>query len=465
MSGGARYWNEETQRWEDTDGPDTVSAPVTPPPPARPGFVPGAGAPGADTGSGTGSAGGERAASGEPGAGAVPGSVPVPDSGPGSGAGPAVGGHADGAPSAGAGAAPGDPASGAAASADEAASAAVSASPSETSETSAPDEPLSAPVTPPASPDSVGWPGSGGQSGWHSPVGAGAGAGAGDVAWSPTEVSGGGPALSESGGGGGAWPAAPWPATTWPPAGQPAAPAPARGMSRRLVWSVLIGAAAVGVAVSLVLTQVVSKDDKDEPSVAASGSESSPPTEVSQQSDPSPTATEETAPPSTSAPALPAGYEAYEDQEGFRTARPKGWTRSTRPSQYGIPVVNYRSADGERRLQVYQVSEESPAASFDLYLSDQTPKAAGFEEISLDTLDDGEFTGSRLEYLADRIKGEPDVGTWHVYDERFVAADGSIYAIAAYGPDSDGREDELELLTTALDHFCPPYACDPASID
>lgn len=424
MSGGARHWNEETQRWEDVDGPDTASAPVTSPPPARPGFAPGSG--------------------------------PVPGSGPGSGTGD---GHADGTPSAGAGAAPGDPATGAAASADEAA---VSASPPAGSAEPAPDEPLSAPVTPPASSGPVGWPGPGGQSGWHSPVGAGAG----DAAWSPTEVSGGGPALAESGGGGdGAWPAAPWPATTWPPAGQPAAPAPAGGMSRRLVWSVLIGAAAVGVAVSLVLTQVVSGDDKDEPSVAASGSESSPPAEVSQQSDPSPAATEETASPSPSAPALPAGYEVYEDKEGFRIARPKGWTRATKASQYGIPVVNYRSADGERRLQVYQVAEESPAASFDLYLSDQTLKAAGFEEISLDTLDDGEFTGSRLEYLADSIKGEPDVGTWHVYDERFVAADGSIYAIAAYGPDSNGGGDELELLTTAVDHFCPPYACDPASID
>ncbi|MFF0158877.1 hypothetical protein ACFYRY_15275 [Streptomyces sp. NPDC005263] len=391
MSGGARYWNEETQRWEDAAGRDTTPAPVTPPPPARPGFAPGEGTPGTDPGPGTGSAGGEEAA---------------PDS--------------------------------------------VSPSP--------------APTPPPAP---VGWPGSGGHNGWHGP----AGAGAGDAAWSPTEVSGQGPALAQSAGGGdGAWPAAAWPATTWPPAGQPAAPAPARGMSRRLVWSVVAGAAAVGVAVSLLLTLVVPGDDKDKPSVAASGTESSPPADVSQQSGPEPTGTEptnteETASPSPSTSALPAGWESYEDQEGFRIARPKGWTRGTKASQFGMAVVNYRSADRERRLQIYQVAEESPAASFDLYLSDQTDKAAGFRELSLDTLDDGEFTGTRLEYLADRIKGEPDVGTWHVYDERFVAADGNIYAIAAYGPDANGGEDELELLTTAVDHFCPPYACDPASID
>jgi hypothetical protein len=232
------------------------------------------------------------------------------------------------------------------------------------------------------------------------------------------------------------------------------------------VWSVLIGAAVVGVAVSLVLTLVVGDgDDKGKPSVAASGSPSSPSAGVSQQTEPSPTPTGQTASPSLSAPEIPAGYESYEDAEGFRVARPAGWSRTTVASQYGIAVVNYRSADGERRLQIYQVAEESPDASFDLYLSDATPKPDGFRQLSRRTLDDGAYTGSRLQYLADSLKGEPDVGTWHVYDERFVAEDGNIYAIAAYGPDSDGREDELELLTTAVDHFCPPYACDPAAID
>jgi hypothetical protein len=130
-----------------------------------------------------------------------------------------------------------------------------------------------------------------------------------------------------------------------------------------------------------------------------------------------------------------------------------------------MAVVNYRSADGERRLQVYQVAEGSPDASFDLYLSDQTAKPAGFEQLSRENVDEGGLSAVRLEYLADRIKGEPDVGTWHVYDERFAATDGNVYAIAAYGPASDGRDDELELLTTARDHFCPPHACDPAAID
>ncbi|MET9906739.1 hypothetical protein ABZZ74_07915 [Streptomyces sp. NPDC006476] len=233
------------------------------------------------------------------------------------------------------------------------------------------------------------------------------------------------------------------------------------GLSRRLVWSVVVGAAVVGVAVSLVVTLVVGRSEGGHKEPVAAGS-STTASESPPQS-PSPLVEDTTtSSPSSSAP--PAGYELRDDEEGFRIAVPEGWTRTTAPSLFGIDVVNYRSADSTHRLQVYQVQEESPQASFDLYLSDQTPKPAGFKKLGLQTLDDGQFTGSRLEYLAGAIKGEPDVGTWHVYDERFVAQDGKIYAIASYGPDSDGRDDELAKLTTALDWFCPPNTiCDPAS--
>ncbi|MGW1215564.1 hypothetical protein ACWD5F_38625 [Streptomyces sp. NPDC002499] len=231
-------------------------------------------------------------------------------------------------------------------------------------------------------------------------------------------------------------------------------------MNRRLVWSVVVGAAVVGVAVSLVLTLVVGKGDggaDDKPVAGSSVGSPSP----SESSGAGVTPGEGTFSPSVSvSPSVfgpPAGYEKYDDAEGFQIAVPEGWTRGTVDSEFGIAVVNYRSADRTHRLQVYQVAEDSPAASFELFLSDRTSKAAGFRKLDLQTLDDGQFTGSRLEYLADTIKGEPDVGTWHVYDERFVAADGNIYALASYGPDSDGRADELARLATALTWFCPPY--------
>ncbi|WP_254400665.1 hypothetical protein [Streptomyces sp. AC555_RSS877] len=395
-SGGTRYWNEETQRWEEGDGtrPDLPS-PATPPPPARPGF-----APAWPTAASTGAAAEETG--GRPAEGAAEAA-----GGPAVSAGPLP--AADG-------------------SASPAGSPAVPSRPADRPEPAAQ------------------------QAADHD-----------HAAWPPTQTAGGGvPSAAQDVGGSGGWPPAQWPTGSWPPAGQTAPSAPARGMSRRLVWSVLIGAAAVGVAVSLVLTTVVGGDDEP---TAATGGSPSPTGEVSQQNDPSPTPTEESASPTVSAPELPAGYEEHVDAEGFRIAIPEGWARTTLDSQFGIAVVNYRSADSQRRLQVYQVSEESPDASFDLYLSEDTPKPAGFEKLSLDALDDDSgFTGSRLEYLADTIKGEPDVGTWHVYDERFVAPDGNIYAIAAYGPEADGRDDELELLTTAVDWFCPPLGqCAPAS--
>nr|WP_272919507.1 hypothetical protein [Streptomyces sp. SID4982] len=232
----------------------------------------------------------------------------------------------------------------------------------------------------------------------------------------------------------------------WPPA-DPSEP-PAKGPSRRVLWSVIVGAAAAGVAVSLVLALVVGKDDSDDRRPAARHTPSAPATSAKETSaGPTPS-------PSPSGP--PAGYAVRDDSEGFQTAVPEGWTRASVPSEHGIAVVNFRSPDRERRLQVYEVSEASPDASFELYLSPETAKPRGFEQLSLRNLDEGDFTGSRLEYLADTIRDEPEVGTWHVYDERFVASDGKIYALAAYGADADGRDDELELLTTALAWFCPP---------
>jgi hypothetical protein len=344
MSGGQRYWNEDTQRWEDGTGGSPAAEPTLPPVEERP---------------------------------------PVTD-------------------------------------------------------------PLSAgPVypAPPPAPPTVGAPAVGPQ-GW-------AGGGP-DNAWHGPGAEGAVPEWSS----GASWPPAePFPAPA-------PAPAPARGPSRRLVWSVVVGAAVVGVAVSLVLTLVVGKDD-GVGKKAVTGSSATPSTASgSPDTSQSPSA-EDTGSPSPSASAPPDGYELRDDTEGFRIATPRGWSRSTVDSIYGMAVVNYRSADREHRLQVYQVSESSPEASFELYLSARTRKPAGFKKLALHKLDDGRFTGSRLEYLADTIRGEPDVGTWHVYDERFVAADGKIYAIASYGPDSDSHEDQLAELTTALDWFCPPdTTCD-----
>ncbi|MEU5364710.1 hypothetical protein ABZ354_14680 [Streptomyces sp. NPDC005925] len=213
-------------------------------------------------------------------------------------------------------------------------------------------------------------------------------------------------------------------------------------------WGVLGGAVAVGVAVALVLTLVVKDGDGDgtRDDKAASASASPTGDDPSGGTSPSGTAT-----------GLPADFELYLDAQGFTIARPRDWTRETTDSEYGIDIVDYRSEDGFRRLQVYEVAESSPAASFDLFLSDETRKAKGFEEVALKPLDAGDITGVRLEYRADSFRGEADADSWHVQDVRFRSPDdGKVYAIAAYGASTDGADPELDLALTALTHFCPP---------
>ncbi|MFG2816579.1 hypothetical protein [Streptomyces sp. NPDC048410] len=423
MSGGERYWNEDTQRWEDGTAD---RAGVTPPPPSRPPEAPvwPPAEPSEATPASTWPPADRRTPPAE-----APGAAP---STPAESSVPAESTSTESTstdPTSTDSSAPTDPST-----PDQPPAptwppadrrtpppaAWPPAAPSASMEPQSPTWPPSAPADPPT----AAWPPA------HHPDPPSA-------SWSPTATN---PELPVT---------APWPPV------DPAPEPPAKDSGRRVLWLVLVGAAVAGVAVSLVLTQVVGKDkDKGDDARPVVRHSSSAPVTPSPSPTPSPT-------PSPSAP--PAGYELRDDSEGFRVAVPEGWKRAEVPSQYGMSVVNFRSPDRERRLQVYEVSEASPDASFDLYLSDQTAKPRGFEKLALTNLDEGDFTGSRLEYLADAIRDEPEVGTWHVYDERFVAADGKIYALAAYGANADGGEDELELLTTALAWFCPPgMNCDPA---
>ncbi|MWA13087.1 hypothetical protein [Streptomyces sp. BA2] len=81
----------------------------------------------------------------------------------------------------------------------------------------------------------------------------------------------------------------------------------------------------------------------------------------------------------------------------------------------------------------------------------------GFDQLApLERMDDEGRPAARLEYVAEKFKDGPDIGTWHVIDHRFEAVDGELYALAVYGSDADGRQDEREFMSTALAWFCPP---------
>ncbi|MFG2650049.1 hypothetical protein [Streptomyces sp. NPDC048436] len=158
----------------------------------------------------------------------------------------------------------------------------------------------------------------------------------------------------------------------------------------------------------------------------------------------------------------PAPYEEVRDEEGYRLAVPRGWIRDLVEPAEGYNVVNYRSPDGHRRLQVYRVGETSGYDSLRTWL-DETRMPGGFDQLApLERTDDEGRPAARLEYVADEFKGEPDIGRWYVIDHRFEAVDGELYALAVYGSDADGRDDEQELMETALAWFCPPDESCPA---
>ncbi|WP_405997020.1 hypothetical protein [Streptomyces sp. NBC_00829] len=156
-----------------------------------------------------------------------------------------------------------------------------------------------------------------------------------------------------------------------------------------------------------------------------------------------------------SAATVPADFAIVQDKEGFRSAVPSVWERSSRPSQYGMDVVEYSSPDGTRRLQVFAVMETSPYASLQAAQA-EARKLDGYQVITLEEKTGTARKAATHEYRADEVAGEAQSFTRHVIDYRFEAEDGQRYALVAYGSDADGSADEQELLDTALTWFCPP---------
>ncbi|MEV6408902.1 hypothetical protein AB0M58_39215 [Streptomyces bobili] len=170
------------------------------------------------------------------------------------------------------------------------------------------------------------------------------------------------------------------------------------------------------------------------------------------------TGEETTATPTVTASASPpSGFLDPADPEGFRIALPEGWSRESTPSQYGIDIVEYRAPDGIRRIQVFQLLEDSAHSSV-VEAQKTTSKLDGYEKIHLDYVPDPSGNeAAEHEYTADELSGEPTAGSaYHVIDHRFEAADGENYALIVYGAQGDGTEDERALLDTARAWFCPP---------
>lgn len=151
----------------------------------------------------------------------------------------------------------------------------------------------------------------------------------------------------------------------------------------------------------------------------------------------------------------PGGYERVEDDAGWTVDVPEGWDRKAQEWENRATVVNYVSPEGDRRLQVFWVEDESPYASVRLADKELQARVPEYEQISLQALPGG---AARIEYSYEA--GESGE-TRHVVDHRFEAADGEYYAVAAAGPAGDDSDQEGPVAA-ALASFCPDDAECPA---
>ncbi|MDQ0788725.1 hypothetical protein [Streptomyces sp. B3I8] len=148
------------------------------------------------------------------------------------------------------------------------------------------------------------------------------------------------------------------------------------------------------------------------------------------------------------------GYRRAEDPVGYRVDVPEGWVRE---EERGVSaeVVTYRSPADGRSLLIFEVVEESPAASLDLAENGPggfTGKLAGYRVLDRSSGPDW----AELDYRYD----DTSSGATRVVDRRFTAADGTLYAIRSSGPEGS---DVREPFDAAFTSFCPTGASCPAT--
>ncbi|MET7680167.1 hypothetical protein [Streptomyces sp. NPDC005423] len=225
----------------------------------------------------------------------------------------------------------------------------------------------------------------------------------------------------------------PWPApAAAPPPHRPVAPAPAaphgvRRLLAALTATVVLGTAAGGGF------WYVTRDHTGAPHTVAGARASGGAT------------------PASGAAASPsaAGYRTARDPVGYTVEVPRGWTRRERQGQKA-PLVSYTSPRDGRRLQIFRVSEATPAASLDLAERDPGygfARRPGFRPL-------GRAHGPTWAELTYRYD-DGDHGARQVVDHRFAAPDGTLYAIRASGPESLPAALVRGPLVTAVGSFCP----------
>ncbi|MEU9990467.1 hypothetical protein AB0E10_27435 [Streptomyces sp. NPDC048045] len=145
----------------------------------------------------------------------------------------------------------------------------------------------------------------------------------------------------------------------------------------------------------------------------------------------------------------PAGYRLVRDPVGYTLAVPEGWTRRQEQGEKAA-VVFYDSPSDGRQLQIFGLAEPTVTESLDLAENDPGygySHRPGYRALARRSGADW----AELTYRYD----DRDKGARRVVDHRFRAADGTLYAIRASGPESLSDGLVRRPLTTALASFCP----------
>lgn len=159
-----------------------------------------------------------------------------------------------------------------------------------------------------------------------------------------------------------------------------------------------------------------------------------------------------TSPTPGTTPAVPSGYRVVHDPVGYTLDVPEGWTRRQVQGEKA-PVVYYDSPSDGRQLQIFALSEDTPAQSLDLAENDPGygyAKQPGYRAGQRTSGD----TWAELSYRYD----DADKGPRQVVDHRFQAADGTLYAVRSSGPESLAAALVRGPLTAAVGSFCPTGA-------
>lgn len=212
-----------------------------------------------------------------------------------------------------------------------------------------------------------------------------------------------------------------------------------------LVLTVIVVAAGSGLGVWF-----LNRDDGAgtgaSPSTSVSAGASTPGTPLPSQTPGTP---QETPSASTLASPPAAGYRTARDPVGYTLNVPDGWTRRQKQGEKAA-VVFYDSPSDGRQLQIFELSESTPAESLDLAENDSTygySSQPGFQAGDRTSGD----TWVELSYRYD----DKDKGARQVIDHRFQAADGTLYAIRSSGPEELSSDQVREPLDAAVASFCP----------